>query len=301
MQTLGTSAFTKLTQPYKTLLSKQQEEDLFRKFHETGDKKAIEQIIIAHSPIVRKAERRLSGYGMESEELISEGLEALVKAVHKYKPDADNRFSVYAYNCARFTMMSFIAKNYFDVHACTSKNNKKVFFTLKQKVAQMLETHNKHELNDEMIEELAKGYGVDTKLIVDMYSLISKGSIHLDEPMSNGQEDHQHTTKYNILLTNTLCPAELYGIMENTEFQQKIIETALANVLDHRERVIFVAQELSEKEDVKTLEVLAKEFDVSRERIRQIRNRAMEKMGAELRRIIRTSGLDSDDLFGDED
>ena len=134
-----------------------------------------------------------------------------------------------------------------------------------------------------------------------MYSLISNKTVHLDAPVNNNQEDNQQTTKYNILLTNTLCPAELYGIMENTEFQQKLIATAMKNVLDYREREIFVAQELSEKEDVKTLEILANEFDISRERVRQVRNRAMDKMGAELRRLVRAGNLDSDDLFGEDD
>jgi len=301
MHSRGTTKIEQLSSPYKTLLSKQQEQELFRQFHEDGNKNAVEKIILAHSPMIRKAERKLSGYGMESDELISEGLEALVKAVHRYDPNSDNRFSAYAYNCARFTMMSFIAKNYFSVHACGSKANKKVFFTLKSKVAQMLGEHETHEINDVIIAELAEHYGVERKLIIDMYSLISNKTVHLDAPVNNNQEDNQQTTKYNILLTNTLCPAELYGIMENTEFQQKLIATAMKNVLDYREREIFVAQELSEKEDVKTLEILANEFDISRERVRQVRNRAMDKMGAELRRLVRAGNLDSDDLFGEDD
>jgi len=293
-------SFESLYTPYKTLLTSDEESNLFDDYKNHHNRKAAEELILSHSPIVNKVEKQLRGYGVDPEELVSEGLLALVTAVDNFNPQTGNRFAAYAYTYARGSMLTYISKNYFDVTACSNKMNRKVFFSLRKKLNQMLKDAETTTVTNKMISQLAKDFKISEKIVGDMYGLMTVSTVYLDEFVRNDDSGNENSSKYDIvrsMMTNILSPEDLYAIMENTELQQKIIDTAMTNVLDHRERTIFVAQKLSEKEDIKTLETLGNEFDISKERVRQLRNKALIKITAEIHRIVRDGGIDIDTIL----
>lgn len=284
---------------FRPLLSREQEVELFSKWREAGtDDPYLMEIVTAYSPIIRRSIRELSGYKMPEDEMLSEGLVALIEAARRFDLKEGVRFATYAKICVRGTMQGFITKNFFQVHVNTNHKKKNLFYALRKLIAIELHRHGSFTLSNEQADELAKEHGTDRQQVFEMYHMFHQPLMSLQATV-DGSEDDDHITYGETIASDGPNSEEQVINQKLTVFQRSIIHDALKNVLTPRERRIFVAQMLSEKEDHRTLEELGVEFDISKERVRQLRRAATHKVYAELDRLTDEMGINPADMLSD--
>lgn len=280
---------------HRTLLTEEEEIELFNKWRETNNNRYLTQIVVSYSPIILKTIKELSGYRMDPEELTSEGLVALIEAARRYDLSRGLRFSTYAKTWVKGVMYGFITKNYFLVHVCTSHMKKKLFFALRKLIAKEMKQNGSFILTAKMASNLADEYGTTTTEIQCMYDMFRKPHDSLSETVSrSGDTD---ITKGDILASTTPLVEEETIINETIKFQKHLVNDVMKKVLTPRERKIFIAQKLREKGETMTLDKLGKRFKISKERVRQIRNEAHGKIEEELKKRVGYLGIDTFDLF----
>lgn len=286
--------------PHRVLLTQEEETKLFKQYQKARSKKKkkqlLEQIILHYSPIIRRAAKELAAYRADEEELISEGIIALMDAAGKFDPDYGYRFSTYAKQCCKGVMYGYITRNFFIVNVCTSHTKKRLFFAMRKLVAIELLKKGTFTMDYKTAERLAEEHKCSTKDVLGIYSMFKKPYDLLSDPVSVSESDE--LTKEHTLSLDQPTVEEIVVDGELVSFQQRMVEVAMERVLDERAREIFRAQELTSKEDTLTLEELGARFNISKERVRQIRNTARRDLTAELRRMAESVGLQSSDFLG---
>jgi len=280
---------------HRVLLTEEEEIELFVKWRETKDNQYLTKIVVSYSPIILRTIKELSGYRMDPEELTSEGLVALIEAARRYDLSRGLRFSTYAKTWVKGVMYGFITKNYFLVHVCTSHMKKKLFFALRKLIAKEMRKNGSFTLTTNVAATLAEDYGTTVTEIQCMYDMFRKPHDSLSEKI--GKSEDSDITKGDTLAANTPMVEEETIINETIKFQKRLVRDVMKKVLTPRERKIFIAQKLQEKGDVITLDKLGKRFKISKERVRQIRNEAHEKIETELKNQVGYMGIDPTDLF----
>jgi len=293
-ETMGLTA-RDFVKSHRVLLTEEQEIALFKNWQKTKDNKYLTKIVISYSPIILKTIKELSGYRMDPEELTSEGLVALIEAARRYDLSRGLRFSTYAKTWVKGVMYGFITKNYFLVHVCTSHTKKKLFFALRKLIAKEMKKSGNFTLTGKIATGLAEDYGTTVTEIQCMYDMFRKPHDSLSETV--GKTEDTDITKGDTLAAKTPMVEEETIINETIEFQKRLITDVMNKVLTPRERRIFITQKLREKGETMTLEKLGKRFKISKERVRQIRNEAHEKVEEELRNQVGHMGIDPTDLF----
>ncbi len=276
----------RFVQSHRVLLTEDEERTLFEKWHRTKSNDVLTEIVKAYTPIIRKSIRELASYRADEEELVSEGLLALVEAAKRFDLDLGLRFSTYAKGWVKGIMLGYITKSFFMVNVCTSHEKKKLFFKIRRMIAEELTKRGKFKMSHELAEELSTKYNVDYKIVHSIYDMIRQPWVSLDEPSSF---QDSNTTFIDHVNADTPSVETIMEQVDGAEFHTTIINSAMERVLDSREKRIFTAQVLTEKDEVVILEDLGKEFDITRERVRQIRDRARNKVRNELLRRL-TSG-----------
>ena len=249
------------------LLSQQEETDLARRFRDHEDLDAARQLIMSHLRVVVSIARGYLGYGLPQADLIQEGNIGLMKAVKRFDPDRGVRLVSFAVHWIRAEMHEFILRNWRIVKIATTKAQRKLFFNLRS-MKSGLDT-----LGAEEVKSMATQLGVKAEEVVEMETRLGGKDVAL-EPLNDDGEDNFAPIAY---LRDTR--AEPDHIMENEQSSRLRgdgLEHALAS-LDARSRRIIETRWLREN-DHATLHDLAAEFGVSAERIRQIENKAMQKM-----------------------
>ena len=249
------------------LLSPQEETDLARRFRDHEDLDAARQLIMSHLRVVVSIARGYLGYGLPQADLIQEGNIGLMKAVKRFDPERGVRLVSFAVHWIRAEMHEFILRNWRIVKIATTKAQRKLFFNLRS-MKSGLDTLGAAE-----VKSLATQLGVKAEEVVEMETRLGGKDVAL-EPLNDDSEDNFAPISY---LRDTR--AEPDHIMENEQSSRLRgdgLEHALAS-LDARSRRIIETRWLRESEHA-TLHDLAAEFGVSAERIRQIENKAMQKM-----------------------
>ena len=277
-ESASTAAFV---EAHRVLLSREEEVALFQKWYaaEGRVKDAyLSQIVRAYSPIIKATIREFSGYHADPEELVSEGLMALVQAAQRYDLSTGFRFSTFAKRWVHGVMLGFITKNYFPVNLCTSHNKKKLFFAIRRIIASNLKASGSFEMTQSIAEELSEEFNVSERDVYTIYEMIRKPPVSLTDPVHNEEPDG--LTRQDYVEDNLPTAEELIAEHDRHGFQKRIIDKVINTVLDDRERKIFEAQVLSPKDEdsYKTLEELGEDWNVSRERVRQIRNKARDRV-----------------------
>ncbi len=276
-------------QNYRVLLTEQEENDLFDLWVETKSKTVLLQIVQAYSPIIQRCVREVSGYKANPEDLRSEGVVALIDAVSRFDRTR-GRFSNYAKRCVKGIMLGYITKNYFPVNVCTSHGKKKLFYAIRKMVAIALVNKGKFDMTREIALKLSDDHGVDEKIVFSLYDMIRRPFISLSENVGSYEFDTNVTIEEH--LTNG-DDVDIAAEVTDMAIHRKIITNAMDQVLDDRERRIFTSQVLVHRKDRIILEHLGQEFDISKERVRQLRNTAYEKV----KDAIITSTGTSRDIF----
>jgi len=255
------------------ILSQEQESALAVRFRAENDLDAARELVLSHLRVVVSVARGYSGYGLPQADLIQEGNIGLMKAVKRYDPDRGVRLVSFALHWIRAEIHEFVVRNWRLVKIATTKSQRKLFFNLRS-MKKGLEP-----LKPQQISEIAQQLNVSEHDVVDMEARFAGHEIAL-EP--SGSDDEENYAPIQYLADNE--EHEPSHIMETTE-RERLQTSGLADALsglDERSRRIVEARWLCDEGAAATLHDLAAEFNVSAERIRQIEQKAMNKMHATL-------------------
>lgn len=283
---------------HRVLLTQEEETTLFVMWRTSEGRvkdSFLTQIIRAYSPIVKSTLREFSGYRVDKDELVSEGLFALVEAAKRFDLSKGFRFSTFAKSWVRGVMLGFVTKNFFPVNLCTSHNKKKLFFSIRRMIAKSLKESGVFELNQALAEELSASHDVDIRDVYVIYEMIRKPPVSLTDPMHS--EDPESLTRQDFVEDGTPTAEDIVMEEHRVNFQKRIINDVIKTVLDERETNIFEMQVLTHKDESMTLEQLGKKWSVSRERVRQIRNSAKKKVKDAVVERVLEMDMDSSDVL----
>ena len=249
------------------MLTPEEEHELGRRLKEENDVEAAHKLVLSHLRVVVNVARGYTGYGLPQADLIQEGNIGLMKAVKRFDPERGVRLVSFAMHWIRAEIHEFVLRNWRLVKIATTKAQRKLFFNLRSM------KQGSGYLSPEEIDSMAKRLDVKPEEVIEMEKRFSGQEIALDAS-SDDEEDSYSPIAY--LADPGAEPDQQMEIEETERLSGTGLELALNN-LDTRSRRIIEARWLTEKES-STLHELAAEFDVSAERIRQIEQKALQKM-----------------------
>jgi RNA polymerase sigma-32 factor len=252
------------------MLEPQDEFMLAKRWREHGDRDAAHKLVTSHLRLVAKIAMGYRGYGLPISEVISEGNVGLMQAVKRFEPDKGFRLATYAMWWIKAAIQEYILRSWSLVKMGTTANQKKLFFNLR-KAKSKISALEEGDLRPDQVKLIAKRLGVTEHDVVDMNRRLG-GDVSLNAPI----RDDGDSGEWQDWLVDEVSDQETRLVEdEESDNRKKALGEALS-VLNDRERRIFEARRLAD--DPITLEDLAAEFGVSRERVRQIEVRAFEKV-----------------------
>lgn len=250
------------------------------------NEKLLMQLIKAFEPLVMKYARRYSSYGISKDELVAVGNLALVETANRFEPGKGFKFSTYASHWIRGTMLIFIASNYFSF-TLKSQKMKHIFFTLRKLLHNEQKEAGVSENTEEIMAKMAEHFGCPPEQLEQIYHMIRQPNVSLNEPLRNSgtsnSGSHEEGTLGDMIATEDPDPEENMISRSRVEYHHELVYSTMERVLNERERTIIKGQLLMEEDNERTLQDLADEFKLSRERVRQIRNNAYEKLEKAIR------------------
>jgi RNA polymerase sigma-32 factor len=252
------------------MLEPQEEYMLAKSWREHGDREAAHRLVTSHLRLVAKIAMGYRGYGLPIAEVISEGNVGLMQAVKRFEPEKGFRLATYAMWWIKASIQEYILRSWSLVKMGTTANQKKLFFNLR-KAKSKISALEEGDMRPDQVKLIAKRLGVGEQDVIDMNRRLG-GDASLNTPI---REDGDSGEWQDWLVDDAPSQERILAENEELDNRRRALGEAL-NVLNERERRIFEARRLSE--DPITLEQLAVEFGVSRERVRQIEVRAFEKV-----------------------
>jgi RNA polymerase sigma-32 factor len=252
------------------MLEKDQEYELATRWRERGDRDAANQLVTSHLRLAAKVAMGYRGYGLPASEIISEGNIGLMQALNRFEPEKGFRFATYAIWWIRASIQDYILRSWSLVKIGTTANQKKLFFKLRSAKSKIA-AFESGDLRPDQVALIAKNLHVTDQDVVDMNRRLG-GDKSINAPL---HEDGEVGEWQDHLVDQSPSPEAIVVEQDEKEHQHKALVAAI-DVLDNRERRIFEARHLVD--EPLTLEDLAAQFKVSRERIRQIEARAFEKV-----------------------
>ena len=252
------------------MLEPQDEYMLAKRWREHGDREAAHRLVTSHLRLVAKIAMGYRGYGLPISEVISEGNVGLMQAVKRFEPEKGFRLATYAMWWIKAAIQEYILRSWSLVKMGTTANQKKLFFNLR-KAKSKISALDEGDLRPDQVKLIAKRLGVTEQDVVDMNRRLG-GDVSLNAPI---REEGDSGEWQDWLVDEESDQEARLAASEEADNRKKALGEALS-VLNERERRIFEARRLAD--DPITLEELAAEFGVSRERVRQIEVRAFEKV-----------------------
>ena len=260
------------------MLEPQEEFMLAKRWREHGDRDAAHKLVTSHLRLVAKVAMRYRGYGLPITEVISEGNVGLMLAVKRFEPDKGFRLTTYAMWWIRAAIQEYILRSWSLVKMGTTANQKKLFFNLR-KAKSRISALDEGDMRPDQVKLIAKRLGVTEQDVIDMNRRLG-GDASLNAPI---REDGDSGEWMDWLVDDSASQESRLAESEQSDNRHKALGEALT-VLNDRERRIFEARRLAD--DPITLEELADEFGVSRERVRQIEVCAFEKVQKAVKKNI---------------
>jgi RNA polymerase sigma-32 factor len=267
------------------LLEKNEEFMLAKRWAEHQDGEAAEKMVTSHLRLVAKIAMGYRGYGLPMGEVISEGNVGLMQAVKKFDPDKGFRLATYAMWWIRAAIQEYILRSWSLVKLGTTAAQKKLFFNLRRLKGE-ISAMEEGDLRPENLTTIATKLGVTEEEVTSMNRrMASGGDASLNAPIGgmDGEAEWQ-----DWIADDTPGQAERMADSDEFSTRMSLLERAMES-LNERERHIITERRL--KEEPTTLEDLSVEYNVSRERIRQIEVRAFEKLQKAMREAAREQGL----------
>ncbi len=252
------------------MLERDEEYMLAKRWREHDDRDAAHKLVTSHLRLVGRIAMGYRGYGLPIGEVISEGNVGLMQAVKRFEPDKGFRLATYAMWWIRASIQEYILRSWSLVKMGTTASQKKLFFNLR-KIKGQLKAFEEGDLHPDNVKKISTRLGVSEEDVVSMNRRLS-GDSSLNAPVRSDSEGGEWM---DWLVDDTTDQETSLGENQELERRREFLKSAM-NALNEREKRIFTARRLSD--DPITLEDLSHEFDVSRERIRQIEVRAFEKV-----------------------
>lgn len=253
------------------LLKPEEEYMLGKRFKEHQDPEAAKKLVTSHLRLVAKIAMGYRGYGLPISEVISEGNVGLMQAVKKFEPDKGFRLATYAMWWIKASIQEYVLRTWSLVKMGTTSSQKKLFFNLRR-IKGQIKALEDGDMRPDQVKLIAEKLNVPEKDVISMNRRLS-GDASLNVPISaeNGGGEWQDWLTDEEAVDQETVLAEKQEMNERHEMLVNAMES-----LNEREEAIFKARRLTDK--TITLEELSQEYNVSRERIRQIEVRAFEKV-----------------------
>ena len=260
------------------ILAPEQEYMLAKRFQEHGDTDAAAQLVTSHLRLVAKIAMGYRGYGLPVSELISEGNIGLMQGVKKFEPDRGFRLATYAMWWIRASIQEFILRSWSLVKMGTTAAQKKLFFNLRRLKGQMAALEE-GDLQPEQVEKISRVLQVPEQDVVSMNRRLASSDQSLNAPVRADSEGEWQ----DWLVDEGESQESELADREDMSNRRYLLDTAL-KTLNERERHILIERRL--KDEPTTLEELSQQYNISRERVRQIEVRAFEKLQKSMKNQI---------------
>ncbi len=264
---------TAMRAPY---LERGEEHKLARRWKENQDQQALHEITVAHMRLVISMASKFRGFGLPLADLIQEGHVGLLEAAARFDPEREVRFSTYATWWVRASMQDYVLRNWSIVRGGTSSAQKSLFFNLRRLRAKIAKTGNTLATSD-MYAEISTALGVSEKDVALMDARLSGPDSSLNAPV--GTDENATAERMDFLISEDPLPDETSGAIIDREKRNSWLQKALG-VLNDRELRIIRERRLTD--EGATLESLGNALGISKERVRQIENRALQKLKTSL-------------------
>jgi len=252
------------------ILTAEEEFMLAKRYKEHGDSDAAHKLVTSHLRLVAKIAMGYRGYGLPVTDLISEGNVGIMKAVKKFDPEKGFRLATYAMWWIRAQIQEYVLHSWSLVKIGTTAAQKKLFFNLR-KLKNQLTSIDSGNLSPENVREIATRLDVKEAEVIDMNSRLYGGDQSLNVKVSNEVEIEWQ----DMLVDQNEIQDEILEKKNEISYRKKIFKKAL-EVLNEREKEILTLRKLRDKP--LKLEELSAKFNISRERVRQIEEKALEKL-----------------------
>ena len=262
------------------MLEPKEEYTLAKDWREKNDRAAAHKLVTSHLRLVAKIAMGYRGYGLPIGEVISEGNVGLMQAVRKFEPERGFRLATYAMWWIRAAIQEYILRSWSLVKLGTTASQKKLFFNLR-KVKGKIQALEDGDLNPEQVREIATRLSVSEEEVISMNRRLG-GDASLNAPIKASEGE---SGEWQDWLVDDHDDQETMLIEQDELENRRAMLAGALDVLNERERRIFEARRLAE--DPVTLEDLSGEFNISRERVRQIEVRAFEKVQKAMRAAAR--------------
>ncbi|AFL53711.1 RNA polymerase sigma-32 factor [Sinorhizobium fredii] len=259
------------------MLEPQEEYMLAKRYQEHDDRSAAHKLVTSHLRLVAKIAMGYRGYGLPIGEVMSEGNVGLMQAVKKFEPDRGFRLATYAMWWIKAAIQEYILRSWSLVKMGTTANQKRLFFNLRR-LKGRIQALDEGDLKPEQVKEIATTLKVSEDEVVSMNRRLS-GDASLNAPIKASEGDSGQWQDW--LVDEHDNQEEILIEQDELDSRRALLASAM-KVLNDRERRIFEARRLTE--EPVTLEDLSTEFDISRERVRQIEVRAFEKVQEAVRK-----------------
>ncbi|MBW8858484.1 MAG: RNA polymerase sigma factor RpoH [Caulobacter sp.] len=258
------------------MLAKDEEFMLAQRWKEHQDSEAAHRMVTSHLRLVAKIAMGYRGYGLPIGEVISEGNVGLMQAVKKFEPDKGFRLATYAMWWIRASIQEYILRSWSLVKMGTTAAQKKLFFNLRKAKSQ-IEAFQDGDLRPEQVSAIATKLGVLDSEVISMNRRLGGPDASLNAPLrADGESEWQDWLADDDQVSQETAVAE----SQEKSMRMSLLEEAMVELTD-RERHILTERRL--KDEPTTLEDLASQYGVSRERVRQIEVRAFEKLQKSMR------------------
>ena len=264
------------------MLAAEEEYMLAKNWRNTGNIKSAEKLVTSHLRLVAKIAMGYKGYGLPVSEMISEGNVGLMQAVKKFKPEKGFRLATYAMWWIKASIQEYILRSWSLVKIGTTTAQKKLFFNLK-KVKNQIAPKSEGDLRDEHVTEIADKLSVGKDEVVSMNRRLSGKEFSLNSPIGEDGDEWQDW------LVDKELDHDLKFAQKEEMKQRKDLLSDSIKILNDREKEILYARRLNDEPT--TLENLSKKYKISRERIRQIENKAFEKLQKHMLNSARSKNL----------
>ena len=258
-----------MSAPY---LDRDEEQALAHAWRKENDQEARNRIAMAHMRLVIALGSRFRNFGLPFNDLLQEGYIGLLEAAARFEPEREVRFSTYATWWIRASIQDYVLRNWSIVRGGTSSAQKALFFNLRRLRARI--ARGDHHLTSETIyREIASALKVSTADVRNMDARLAASDVSLQAPVGGG--DETGASHIDFLASDAPLPDEEVTEMIDGERRREWLHRALTR-LNEREMKIIRARRLTDSSS--TLEELGADLGISKERVRQIENRAMEKL-----------------------
>jgi len=255
-------------------LTREDERALAEAWVHRGDERALHQLAHAHMRLVIALAARFRNYGLPLPDLIQEGHVGLLEAAARFEPERDVRFSTYATWWIRASIQDHILRNWSIVRGGTSSAQKALFFNLRRLRARITQAAGSSASLDAVYTEIATAVGVSKGDVATMAARLSGPDTSLNAPLAD-QDGGTGSDRMDFLIDDKPRPDQIAEDTIDSDRRVRWLRQALS-VLSDRERRIIRERRL--QDEATTLESLGEHLGISKERVRQIENRALEKL-----------------------